>query len=83
MIDSFLKDFSILVPASPSDDHFYKVWIIFWNLLVGNLIIPMEIERRFEIYVVKIDWIISIEFRFDWESRNCGVLPLLQLDEFQ
>ena len=80
MIDSFLKKVSILVEASPSDDHFYKVWIIFWNLLISVPIQPIEIERRFEIYGVKVDWMISITLHCDRESCNGGVLSLLQLD---
>ena len=52
MIDRFLEVGSVLVKASPSDDHFYKVWIIFWNLLISVPIQPIEIERRFEIYGV-------------------------------
>ena len=83
MIDSFLKIVSILVHASPPDDHFYKVWIIPSNILTSVPIIRREIKRRFEIDVVKIDWIINIKFRFDRESCNCGVMSLLQLDEFQ
>ena len=78
MIDSFLKKYSFLVLASPSDDHFYIVWIIFRSRTPIS-----ETKRRFEIDVVEIDWIINIEFRFDCESCNCGVMSLLQLDEFQ
>ena len=74
MIDSFLKVGSVLVKANPSDDCFYKVWITFLNILKGVPIIPMEMKRHFEIDVgAKIDWIISIKFRFNRESCNCGV----------
>ena len=83
IIDNFLKVVSTLVLAIPSDDHFHKVWIIFLNRLKDVQIIRDEMKRRFEIYVVKIDWIINIEFLLNWESCNRGVLPLLQLDEFQ
>ena len=81
VIESFLKVVSVLVNASPPDDHFYKVWIIYKNS--GAEILLKESKRRFEIYVIKIDWIVSIKFGFDRESCNCGILSLLQLDEFQ
>ena len=83
MIKMLFKVFSILVPASPSDDHFYKVWIFLRNIWIIDKIILGELKRHFEIYVVKIHWIIIIEFLLDKVSCNCGVLSLLQLDEFQ
>ena len=78
MIDSFLKIVSILVIAHPPNDHFHKVWIIYRGITICR-----EMKRRSEIDVVKVDWIISTKLRFDRESCNCGVMPLLQLNEFQ
>ena len=74
VIESFLKVVSVLVKASPPDDHFHKVWIIL------KVVSPGEFKRRFEIDVVKVDWIISIKLSFDRKSSDCGVLSLLQLD---
>ena len=84
MIDIFLKVGSVLVIASPSDDCFYKVWIIFLNILKGVPIIPMEMKRHFEIDVgAKTDWIINIKVRFNRVRCNCGVMSLRQMDELQ
>ena len=83
MIEIFFKVVSILALTSPSDYYFYKVWIIFRDILTNAPIVLRELKRRFEVYVVKIDWIIIIKFCFYRERCDCGVLSLLQVDEFQ
>ena len=83
MIESFFMKCSILVLTENSDNHFNEVWIVELRKLILFIIKASELNRCFEIDLVQVDWILSIEPSLDRESGNCWILPLLQLDKFQ